>query len=386
MAKDKDDQSKEKKRIIPKNLEELKKGIQKAHGAGAIMQGRNTIVPVDVFPTGIATIDRALGCGGIPQGRIIELFGMESSGKTTTCLNLIAACQKHFFPKKERNGVAAFVDAEHAFDPIWAAKCGVDTDSLLFSQPNSGEEAFDIVLRLVESSLIDLVVVDSVANLVPMKELDGDMGDSNIGAQARLMSQGLRKISAKLNNSKTTVIFINQVRNKIGVMFGSPETTPGGLALKFYSSVRGDIRKGSPIKDGDTVLGFRPTIKFIKNKCAPPFTSAEFEICVGHPKRPVCGIDPIPSLIEVGGDLHIIEKSSSYFIFDEKNKANGLAAATSYLRDHPEVQEMLKEKIYGVLLERVHTAIESEGDGTEEDDVESALSDDILDGVRDGDD
>jgi len=378
MAKEKETP---KKKTVPKTIEELTKGIQKIYGAGAIMQGRNTIVPVDVFPTGVATIDRALGCGGIPQGRIIELFGMESSGKTTTCLKFIAACQDHFFAKKNRNGVAAFVDAEHAFDPVWATKCGVDVDKLLFSQPNSGEEALDIVLQLAESSLIDLVVVDSVANLVPMKELDGEMGESSIGAQARLMSHGLRKISAKLNVSKTTVIFINQVRQKIGIMFGSPDTTPGGLALRFYSSVRGEIRKGQQLKDGDATVGFRPTIKFIKNKCAPPFTTAEFDICVGHPKRPVCGVDPIASLIEVGSDLGIIEKSSSYFVFEDGHKVNGLVAAMGYLRSNAEAQATLREKIYNILLERVHSVEPIE----DAEDSDNDLSDDILDGICDDD-
>jgi recombination protein RecA len=281
--------------------------------------------------------------------------------------------------------VAAFVDAEHAFDPDWAGKCGVDVDSLLFSQPDSGEEAFDIVEQLVESGLVDVVIVDSVAALIPRAELDGEIEDSHIGIQARLMSKGLRKIKGKMSKSQTTVVFINQIRHKIGVMFGSPETTPGGLALKFYASIRAQINKGSPLKDKDTTVGFRPTFKIIKNKVAAPFTTAEYEICVGAPQRPVYGIDETASLVDVGSDMGIITKKSSYFYLDEKMLGNGLTAATAELRGHPEVQQLLREKIYGRLLQKVHTApaLES-GDDTEEA-TEKALSDEILD-IRDGDD
>ncbi len=342
------------------------------------------IVRVDTFPTYVATIDRALGCGGLPQGRIMELFGWESSGKTTTCLQFISACQRHYFPDpKGRQGVAAFIDAEHSFDPDWATKCGVHTDDLLFSQPGSGEEAFDIVERLAESGLVDLIVVDSVAALVPQVELDGAAADITIGAQARLMSKGLRKIRGKAHSTKTTVIFINQLRQKIGVMFGNSDTTSGGNALKFYASIRAQVNKGSPLKVGDVTVGFRPTIKFIKNKVAPPFTTAEFEICVGKPERPVSGIDEVASLIEVGEELKIIEKASSWYSLGGQRLGNGLMAATTLVRESPKIMQLLREKIYGSLMEKVHTATEVDEDDSA--DPDTALSDELLDRVVDHD-
>lgn len=381
MAKQKDDKKdKAKDKEKPKDLTALLKSINKAHGDGSVMQGRDSIVRVYSVPTQVASIDNALGIGGLPEGRVIELFGLESSGKTTTCLQFIKACQKHYFEHKSRYGVAAFVDAEHAYDPDWAAKCGVDTEALIFSQPNSGEEALDIVDRMCESGLVDLVVVDSVANLVPKQELEGAITDNVIGAQARLMAKGLRIISTKTSKSKTTVIFINQIRHKIGVMFGSPETTPGGLALKFYSSVRAQVSKGSPIKDGDDTVGFQPTIKFIKNKCAPPFTSAGYDICFGINGLPY-GIDETASLIEVGKELELIQTSSSYYVI-EGGKVNGLAAATALIRDNEGVQKALKEKIYGILRNRPITSAsvdDADADGGD------TLDDDILDQVLDGD-
>jgi recombination protein RecA len=383
MAKDKEE--KPKKREVFKTQEDLLKSINKDYGAGSIMQGRNTIVKVDSFPTNIATIDRALGCGGVPEGRIFEIFGLESSGKTTTALHFIAACQKHFFPKKSRHGVAAFIDAEHAFDPVWAGKCGVDVDKLMFSQPNSGEEAFDIVERLVESGLVDFIVIDSVSALVPQVELDGEITDSNIGVQARLMSKGLRKINPKVNKTKTTVCFLNQIRHKIGVMFGNPETTSGGLALKFYASVRAQINKGSPIKDGSVTVAFRPTFKIIKNKVAPPFTTGEYEISLGTPERPVCGLDEMVSLIEVGDEMKLFVKKGNYITFDGTGLGNGQGMAAAALRAKPEVAKVLREKIYCKLLENVHPITESEGED-EQEPAAHPLSDDILDQVRDGDD
>lgn len=737
MAKNKEETPK--KKVAAKSLDELMKDMTKEYGPGTLTQGRNTIVKVDVFPTNVPTIDLALGCGGIPQGRIVEIFGLESSGKTTTCLHFIAACQKFYFENKKRKGVAAFIDAEHAFDPTWAEKCGVNTNTLLFSQPNSGEEAFEVIEKIVETGLVDLVIVDSVANLVPMKELDGEMDDANIGAQAKMMSKGLRKISGKTHKSKTTVVFVNQIRNKIGVMYGcfhadtlinfvdgrsmpishvvrervegdvwsydeetrtfvprpiidwhyngdvtnasdyvsiaikgpgtkngrmqltatpthkimtdngwveadnlvvgdklltkqesfvlvdnhtnstlgqfltgvlsgdshvthnpgrlvaslkirnnidyeymkwkvdrlsafmnftkrsalsgdyyesdyysellqikneypnrdpmlllnnfswlgfsvwlmddaiyernryqlsikrfagnsekieqisraldelglyhhaskggsiifdkavsdyiagniseyippcmrhklptnskeyvdfalqrdcewrdayativgvrdasgrqmknrgkfdisiagtkcysaggstngvivhnSPETTPGGLALKFYASVRMDIRKGSPIKEGDVTLGFSPTLKIIKNKVAPPFTTASYDICVGHPLRPVCGIDVVSGLIEVGVELGIIERSGSSYYIINGQKYNGKAAADNVVRNNLEVQKILREKIYSTFMERANAVIAS--DSTSEEDENPELADDILDGVTDGDD
>lgn len=369
---------KDKKAEKPKDLGALMKSLNKSHGDGTIMQGRAGIVKTYAIPTKVPTIDVAFGVGGLPEGRIVEMYGMESSGKTTTCLQFIAACQQHFFPHKDRKGVCAFVDAEHAFDPDWATRCGVDVDSLLFSQPNSGEEAFNIVDKICESGLVDLVVVDSVANLVPMKELEGEIGDSNIGSQARLMSAGLRMISGKTAKSKTTVIFINQIRQKIGVMFGSPDTTPGGLALKFYSSLRIQINKGSPVKEGKETIGFATNLSVKKNKCAPPFTTAEYGIKFGDP---CSGVDTVEAMLKVAGDMDLLEKSSSYFVFDG-TKVNGYEAAAKYVREHPEVQDALMEKIYGNLRDRAaHLATTA----TESDGEEATLDDDILDQVVDGD-
>jgi recombination protein RecA len=359
------------KREIAKDLAALKKGICKTHGDGAVMQGRNQIVRVESFPTGIISLDRALGCGGLPMGRIIEFFGMESSGKTTTCLHLIAAAQTHYFDTKGRQGVAAFVDAEHAFDPTWAEKLGVDVDNLLISQPNSGEEALDIVERMAESGLVDLIVVDSVANLVPQSELDGEMGGSSIGAQARLLSQAMRKLSGKASKTKTTIIFINQIRQKIGIMFGSPDVTTGGLALKFYSSIRMQILKGSAIKVKEETVAFSPTVKVIKNKVAPPFTEAEYAICFGHPERPVYGIDMVASLLDEGVDLKVIELNGSHYSFEGEKLGNGLANAAKYLRENQKAYVAAREKIYNTLRERVQ--VTNSGGGEDE------LADSILD-------
>ena len=331
------------------NIDALKNQINKAFGAGAIVHGRGTIINVDTFPVGVAAIDKALGCGGMPQGRIVEFFGNESSGKTTTCLQMIASCQKHYFENKKRYGVAAFVDAEHAFDPQWATKCGVDVDALLFSQPNSGEEGLDIVKHLVSSGLIDLVIVDSVANLVPMCELTAEIGDQQIGAQARMMSRGMRVMTGSCSATKTTVIFINQVRNKVGLIFGSPEVTPGGKALKFYASIRMEILKGKPIKSGDDVIGFRPRIKIIKNKCAPPFTSAEFDICVGDKRRPICGLDSVASLFEVGSSIKLITKKGNFSNYGDVVLGNGNSASIEFLRNSPTLLDDLKKKIYDSL-------------------------------------
>jgi recombination protein RecA len=368
MAKEKE------KRSIPKNLNELKKTIWKEHGEGAVLQGRSEIVRVDSFPSGIASIDRAFGCGGIPQGRVIELFGLESSGKTTTCLHLIEAAQKHHFKGKGRKGVAAIVDAEHAFDPAWAEKIGVDTEALLISQPNSGEEALDIVERMAESGLVDLIVVDSVAALVPKAELDGEMGGNNMGMHARLMSQAMRKLTAKSARSKTTIIFINQIRQKIGVMFGNPETTTGGLALKFYASVRMQIIKGSAVKDGTETIAFSPYIKFLKNKVAPPFTRADFDICFGHPKRPVNGIDKLACLLDEAITTKVVELKGSNYNYGDVKLGAGKTNTLKFLRENDAVREELSGKIYNAFAESVHVV--SSGDDDE-------LADGILD--EDGD-
>lgn len=328
--------------------------IDKEFGEGTIMSGRGTgsLVAVDTFPSGVAAIDVALGCGGIPQGRMMELFGPESSGKTTTCLQLVAACQKHYFPKKERMGRVVFIDAEHALDPDWATKIGVDMDRLAISQPGNGEEALRIAEKLVLSRKVDLIIIDSVAALVPKAEIDGEVGDHHVGAQARMMSQACRKLSGICNKSKTTIIFINQIREKIGVMFGSNETTPGGRALKFYASIRAQISKGSALKEGEVTVGFRPSLKFIKNKVAPPFTSAQFDICVGTPQRPIYGIDGMASLIDVGGrsDVGVITKRGSHFKYGDKTLGNGLANASGFLRENEDLAETIREEIYGKLF------------------------------------
>ncbi len=381
MAKSKDngDEKEDKKKKVekPKDLGALMKSLNKTYGDGTIMQGRENIVKAYAIPTLVPTIDVAFGVGGLPEGRIVEMYGLESSGKTTTCIQFIAACQGHFFPHKNRKGVCAFVDAEHAFDPDWATKCGVNVDSLLFSQPNSGEEAFDIVDKICDSGLVDLVVVDSVANLVPKQELEGEVGDNVIGAQARLMSKGLRMISGKTSKSKTTVIFINQIRQKIGVMFGNPETTPGGMALKFYASLRIQINKGSPVKDGKETIGFSTNLSVKKNKCAPPFTTAEYGIRFGDP---CSGVDSVESMLKVAGDMQLIEKSSSYFIF-EGQKINGYEAAAEFLRKNDTIRDALMGKIYDNLRGRTEHLVST----VSGDDEGDPLDDDILDSMRDSD-
>lgn len=360
-----------KKYTAPTSLKELQKMIQKEHGPGTITQGLNGAVRVDSFPTGIPTIDMALGCGGLPQGRVIEIYGQESCGKTTTCLHLIAACQKHQFTKKGRKGVAAFIDAEHAFDPTWAEKCGVNIKELLFSQPDSGEQTFDIIHALVKSGLVDLVVIDSVANLVPLKEMEGDMDTNAVGAQARLMSHGLRMISGPASKSKTTVIFINQVRQKIGILYGSPDTTPGGLALKFYTSIRCEIKKGAAIKSGDKTIGFKPVLKTVKNKCAPPFRTAEFVISLDQ----VFGLDPVQPAVAAGLELGVLTKKSSYFQYGGKNLAQGEESTITYFRNHPEVFNEVLGKIYENLNLTIQRSIIEEDLG-EPDDLSNELLDD----------
>lgn len=335
--------------------------INSEFGAGALIDGAQQYIKVDVFPSGVPSIDVALGCKGIPQGRIIEIYGLESSGKTTTCLQLMAACQKHYFPKKERTGRVVLIDAEHAFDPDWAQKIGVDLSKLAISQPNSGEEALRIAEKLVKSRKVDLIVIDSVAALTPQSEIDGEIGDSSIGAQARMMSQAMRKMVSFCAKTMTTIIFINQVREKIGVMFGNPETTPGGKALKFYASVRGSISKGSALKDGDDTIGFRPTIKFVKNKVGRPFTSASFDICVGHKKRPVCGIDGLASLIDVASDVKIITKNGSHFKYDGSVLGNGMNQAVKFLTENQELVEKIREETYSKIFGNIDQAELSPG-------------------------
>lgn len=336
----------------PKDLNALRQLCDQEYGQGSVIMGADAIVDVDIFPCGIAAIDRALGCGGIPQGRILEVFGAESSGKTTLCLHMIASCQSFFFKEpKNRNGVAAFIDAEHAVDPIWARLIGVDWDNLLFSQPNSGEEGLRIAETLASSGLVDLIIVDSVAALTPKAEIDGEIGDSNIGALARLMSQGMRKLEAVTAKNKSTIVFINQVREKIGITFGNPEVTPGGRALKFHASVRMEINKGSKLKDDDGVTGFHPKLKIIKTKVGgQPFAEAEYNI---HSGNPVSGIDTVASLVDVGLDVGILKKKGNFVWFGEVNLGNGMANAYDKLRGDTKLAHDLKNQIYDGLYAEI---------------------------------
>jgi len=384
--------AKSKNTVAPvSNKEDMIALIEKKFGAGSVMVGRAAIVNVSSFSTGVPSIDVALGCGGIPEGRIIEIFGPESSGKTTTCLQFVAACQKHYFKDKERYGVAAFIDAEHALDPVWAGRIGVDMDNLMLSQPGHGEEAFDIMEIMIRSRAVDLIIVDSAAALVPECELIGELSDSNIGAQARMMSKALRKLKGIINDSKTTVVFINQIREKIGVMFGSPEVTPGGRALKFYASIRGDIRRGSSLKDGEATIGFRTKIKIIKNKVAAPFTTAEYDVCVGHPSRPLYGIDSVSSLLDVASSLKIVTTKGSWYEYDGKKIGNGLAQAAAYLREDAEMYQLLFDKTYNTAfdsrpdpdlmreLESAKQRIITSLNDSDDDGDDSFLDDELLD-------
>ncbi len=307
--------------------------IEKDFGKGSIMKlGDEKIENVEVIPTGSIALNAALGVGGYPKGRIIEIYGPESSGKTTLAIHAIAECQK-------AGGIAAFIDAEHAFDRFYAEKLGVDIDNLWISQPDNGEQALEIADQLIRSSAIDILVVDSVAALTPKKEIEGDMGDNNVGLQARLMSQALRKLTSTISKTNTTCIFINQLREKIGVMFGNPETTTGGNALKFYASVRLDIRRVTAIKDGDQVIGNMTRVKVVKNKVAPPFRKAEFEIMFGE------GISKVGEILDLGVEYGIIQKSGSWFSYNGSRMAQGRDASKALLRDNPELCEELEEQI-----------------------------------------
>lgn len=307
--------------------------IEKDFGKGSIMKlGDEQIENIEVIPTGSIALDNALGVGGYPKGRIIEIYGPESSGKTTLAIHAIAEAQK-------AGGIAAFIDAEHAFDRFYAAKLGVDVDNLWISQPDNGEQALQIADQLISSSAIDILVIDSVAALTPKKEIEGDMGDNVVGLQARLMSQALRKLTSTISKTNTTCIFINQLRDKIGIMFGNPETTTGGNALKFYASVRLDIRKASAIKDGENVLGNLVRVKVVKNKVAPPFRKAEFEITFGE------GISKIGEIIDLGIEHNIIQKSGSWFSYDGSKLGQGRDAAKALLKDNPELAEEIEAKV-----------------------------------------
>lgn len=308
--------------------------IEKNYGKGSIMKlGEEKIEDVPVISSGSIGLNAALGVGGYPKGRVVEIYGPESSGKTTLAIHAIAEAQK-------AGGTAAIIDAEHAFDRFYAEKLGVDIDELLISQPDNGEQALEITEQLIRSSAVDLVVVDSVAALTPKQEIEGDMGDKNVGLQARLMSQALRKLTGAISKTNTTCIFINQLREKIGVMFGNPETTTGGNALKFYASVRLDIRKSTPIKDGDEVKGNLTKVKVVKNKVAPPFRRAEFDIMFGE------GISKVGEIIDLGTDLNIIKKSGSWYSYNDSKLGQGREAAKDCLRDNPELAEELERLIF----------------------------------------
>ena len=315
--------------------------IEKDFGKGSIMRmGDEHIENVEIIPTGSIGLDAALGVGGYPRGRVIEIYGPESSGKTTLAIHAIAEAQK-------ASGIAAFIDAEHAFDRFYAARLGVDVDNLWISQPDNGEQALQIADQLISSSAIDILVIDSVAALTPKAEIEGDMGDNRVGLQARLMSQALRKLTATIAKTNTTCIFINQLREKIGVMFGNPETTTGGNALKFYASVRLDIRRVTSIKDGDQVIGNQVRVKVVKNKVAPPFRKAEFEITFGE------GISKIGELVDLGVEYGIVQKSGSWFSYNGSKLAQGRDATKNLLRDNPELCEELEGLIKKAIADKL---------------------------------
>ena len=323
-----------------KALQAAMSKIEKDFGKGAIMRmGEEKIENVDVIPTGSIGLNAALGVGGYPKGRIIEIYGPESSGKTTLAIHAIAECQK-------AGGIAAFIDAEHAFDRFYAEHLGVDIDNLYISQPDNGEQALEIADQLIRSSAIDIIVIDSVAALTPKKEIEGDMGDSAVGLQARLMSQALRKLTSTIAKTNTTCIFINQLREKIGVMFGSPETTTGGNALKFYASVRIDIRKKDTLKDGDTPIGNLVKVKIVKNKVAPPFRNTTFEITFGE------GISRVAEIVDLGVEHNIIKKSGSWFSYGDSKLGQGRDATKALLQDNPELCEEIEAKIMKAIKDK----------------------------------
>jgi recombination protein RecA len=307
--------------------------IERAHGKGAVMRlGDETRAPIEVIPTGAISLDVALGIGGLPRGRVVEIYGPEASGKTTVALHAVASAQKS-------GGIAAFIDAEHALDPGYARALGVDTDALLVSQPDTGEQALEIADMLIRSGAIDIIVIDSVAALVPRAEIEGEMGDSHVGLQARLMSQALRKITGALSTTGTTAVFINQLREKIGVFFGSPETTTGGKALKFYASIRLDVRRIETLKDGQDAVGSRTRVKVVKNKVSPPFKQAEFDIMWGQ------GISREGSLIDLGVDQGIVRKAGAWYTYDSDQLGQGKENARAFLRDNPDLADEIEKRI-----------------------------------------
>ena len=340
--------------------------IEKQFGQGAVMRlGDKSQVEIDTIPTGALTLDIALGIGGLPRGRIIEIYGPESSGKTTVALHCVAEAQK-------MGGTCAFIDAEHALDPVYAGNIGVDVDNLLLSQPDTGEQALEICETLVRSGCIDVVVIDSVAALVPRAEIEGEMGDSHVGLQARLMSQALRKLAPVVSKSNTICIFINQLREKVGVMFGNPETTPGGRALKFYASVRLDVRKVETLRNGTDVVGSHTRVKVVKNKVAPPFKEAEFDIMYGK------GVSSEGCIIDLGVENNIIDKSGSWFAYNGAKIAQGRDAAKQYLIDHPDVKDEIEDKIRESYMPADDDDFEQAGKAVEAAPEEESDDDDIL--------
>ncbi len=327
--------------------------IDKSHGKGAVMRlGDHVRAPIEVIPTGAISLDIALGIGGLPRGRVVEIYGPESSGKTTVALHAVANAQR-------AGGIAAFIDAEHALDPDYAQKLGVDTDALLVSQPDSGEQALEIADMLIRSGALDIIVIDSVAALVPRAEIEGEMGDSHVGLQARLMSQALRKLTGALSNSGTTMIFINQLREKIGVMFGSPETTSGGKALKFYASVRLDVRRIEGLKDGTDFVGNRTRVKVVKNKVAPPFKQAEFDIMYGQ------GISREGGLIDVGVETGFVRKAGAWYTYEGDQLGQGKENSRSFLRDNPDLANELEKRILEKLGIGANVAAEAPAEPTD---------------------
>ena len=340
MAKEKDTAAENVQESKLKALQAAMAKIEKDFGKGSIMKlGNENVEQVDVIPTGSIGLNAALGVGGYPRGRIIEIFGPESSGKTTLAIHAIAEAQK-------AGGIAAFIDAEHAFDRFYAKKLGVDIDNLFISQPDNGEQALEIADQLIRSSAIDIIVVDSVAALTPKAEIEGDMGDNKVGLQARLMSQALRKLTSTISKTNTTCIFINQLREKIGVMFGNPETTTGGNALKFYSSVRLDIRRVTSIKDGENVIGNQVRVKAVKNKVEPPFRKAEFEITFGE------GISKVGELVDLGVEYGIVQKSGSWFSYQGSKLAQGRDATKNLLKDNPELCDEIEAQIMQAISDK----------------------------------
>ena len=314
-------------------LEAALSQIERQFGKGSIMKlGDSSITAVDTIPTGSLALDLALGVGGMPRGRVVEIYGPESSGKTTVALHIVAQAQK-------AGGIAAFIDAEHALDPVYANNLGVDIDELLISQPDTGEQALEIAEQLVRSGAIDVIVVDSVAALVPRQELEGDMGDAHVGLQARLMSQALRKVTGAVSKSNTCFIFINQIREKVGIMFGNPETTSGGRALKFYSSVRLEVRRADTIKNGSEMIGSRTKVKVVKNKVAPPFKQAEFDIMYGK------GISASGNILDLGVEMKLIDKAGSWFSYNGERIGQGRENAKLFLEDNPEIMMEIEKKI-----------------------------------------